>query len=127
MSPTVVLIAISDLFFLSKIKTALEAQGCGVHVATKIPAILQKALSQNPSLLILDMGLSTLDPVELLDEIRKTPTLERLPVLGYTNHTKLSKWQKNSSDKFLKVVPNSHISGNISNVVGLLDLFNGLK
>jgi len=121
-NPTI-LVAISDLFFLSKIKTALEAQGCTVRVAAQVQAILKEALDQKPSLMILDLGIATLGAVQLIREIRRTDQLKDLPVLCYTNHTQVPDWEEKLKDDSVKVVPNSFISSKISNIVGLIDLF----
>jgi CheY-like chemotaxis protein len=118
-----VLIAIDDLFFLSKIKTALESQGCIVRIASQSPSLLKMALEQVPSLVILDLGLSTLDPPAFLDTLRATAGLSRLPVLCYTNHTRVPEWEKRLKDNNVKVVPNSYISSGITDVMGLLELF----
>jgi len=123
MTNSTVLVAITDLFFLSKIQTALEHQGCAVRVATQSMQIIKVAIDQKPSLLILDLGLSTEDPVLLLQELRRIPDLHNLPVLCYTNHTQVSSWEEKLKDKMTKVVPNSYISSNINNIVGLKNLF----
>ena len=120
-NPTV-LVAITDLFFLSKIRTALEAQGCVVRIATQLKQIIKDSIDQKPSLLILDLGLSTEDPALLIQELRRIPDLRKLPVLCYTNHTQVQSWEEKLKDEMTKVVPNSYISSNINNLVGLLNL-----
>ena len=119
-----VLVAIADLFFLSKIKTSLEAQGYSVRVAAQIQPILKEAVDQKPSLMILDLGIATLDPAQLLQEVGRIPQLIDLPVLCYTNHTQVPNWEEKIKDNAVRVVPNSYISSNINNVVGLIGLFN---
>ncbi|MBI3811534.1 MAG: response regulator [Nitrospirae bacterium] len=121
-NPTI-LVAIDDLFFLSKITTALKAQGCTARVATQLQAILKDAVDQKPSLVILDLGIGTLDPAQLIQEVRRLPQLIDLPVLCYTNHTQVPSWEEKLKDTAVKVVPNSYISSNICSVVGLISLF----
>ena len=125
MTNSTVLIAVSDLFFLSKIKSALEAQGCMVRVATQVQPFLKEAVEQKPSLIIIDLGIATMDPVHLIQEIRRNPQLMDLPVLCYTNHTQVPDWEEKLKDKITKVVPNSYISSKINDVVGLKTLFSG--
>jgi len=121
-NPTV-LVTITDLFFMSKIRTALETQGCVVRVATQSKQIIKEAIEQKPSLLIIDLGLSTENPVVLIQELRRIPDLHNLPVLCYTNHTQVQSWEEKLKDKMTKVVSNSYFSSNINNIVGLLRLF----
>ena len=118
-----VLVGISDLLFLSKVRGGLEAQGCNVRVATKIPTLIEEGLAHKPSLLIFDLGLESLDPALLLKELRQNEALRDLPVLGFTNHVQIPKWEDQLKDPRLKVVSNGFISGRISDMVGLLDLF----
>jgi DNA-binding response OmpR family regulator len=124
-STPAVLVAIADLFFLSKIKTALEAQGCTVRIATQAQPLLKEAVNLKPSLMILDLGLSTADPVLLIQELRRTHELNSLPVLCYTNHTQVQKWEEKLKDNMTKVVSNSYISSNINRIIYLTNqLFN---
>jgi DNA-binding NtrC family response regulator len=123
MAHSTILLAIADLFFLSKIKTALEAQGCTVRVATQVQPILKEAADQTVSLIILDLAISTLDPVQLVHEIRRTESLGNLPVLCYINHTQVPSWEEKLKNNLVKVVPNSFISSNIANIVGLTGMF----
>jgi DNA-binding NtrC family response regulator len=122
-NPTI-LVAIDDLFFLSKITTALKAQGCTVRVATQVQPLLKDAVDHKLSLIILDLGIATMDPVHLIQEVRRIPQLKDLPVLCYTNHTQVPSWENKIKDNAIKVVPNSFISSNIGNLVGLMSLFN---
>lgn len=122
-NPTV-LVAITDLFFLSKINTSLKDQGCTVRVATQAQPLLKDAVDQKPSLMILDLGIDTMDPVHLIQEVRRIPQLKDLPVLCYTNHTQVPSWEEKIKDHAIRVVPNSYISSNIGNIVGLIGLFN---
>jgi DNA-binding response OmpR family regulator len=108
---------------MSKIRTALETQGCVVRVATQSKQTIKEAIDQKPSLLILELGLSTEDPVLLIQELRRIPDLQNLPVLCYTNHTQVQSWEDKLKDKMTRVVPNSYISSNINNIVGLISLF----
>jgi DNA-binding response OmpR family regulator len=121
-NPTV-LVAITDLFFMSKIRTALESQGCVVWVALISKQIIKEAIDKKPSLLILDLGLSNEDPALLIQELRGIPDLHNLPVLCFTNHTRVKSWKEKIKDKVTKVVSNSFISSNINDIVGLITIF----
>lgn len=115
-----ILVAVSDLFFLTKIKTALELQGCRVRVATQVQSLLQEAVDQKPSLIILDLGLPMLDPAMLLRELRQASLSYDLPVVAYTHHSQVAQWQERLKDKLLKVVPNSYISDKIKDIAELI-------
>jgi len=121
-NPTV-LVAITDLFFLSKIRTALESQGCVVRVAAQSKQILKEAVDHKLSLLIIDLGLSTEDPALLIQQLRRIPDIHNLPVLCYASHTQVQSWEERLKDKMTKVVSNSYISSNINNIVEILNLF----
>ena len=119
-TPTIWII-VSDLFFLSKLRTSLEAQGCAVKVSPN-PEALLAAPQANPDLMILDLGLGGTPPAEHIKKLRESGHLN-LPVLAYTNHARIPQWTEKIKDARTKVVSNSYISENIKNVVGLIDLF----
>ena len=50
------------------------------------PTGLAAARSENPDLLVLDIGLPEMDGWQVLDELRKDPATQRLPVLVLTAH-----------------------------------------
>lgn len=120
--PTV-LVAVTDLFFLAKIRTALEAQGCIVRVATEAKQIINESISNKPAIVILDLGLSSINPIVFIKELREIPDLKKIPVLGYTNHLQVPDWEDRLKDDKTKVVPNSYISSNINRIVELIELF----
>lgn len=50
------------------------------------PAGLNAARTENPDLLVLDIGLPEMDGWQVLDELRKDPAMHKLPVLVLTAH-----------------------------------------
>ncbi len=120
-SASPILLAVSDLFFLTKIRTSLESQGLEVIVATREEEVLAKAEAKRPALIILDLGLSSLNPVGLVNRLRQFPSLRDLPVLGFTHHAQIDTWEKDLQGIKVKVVPNSFISSNIKDIVGIID------
>lgn len=50
------------------------------------PTGLAAARSENPDLLVLDIGLPEMDGWQVLDELRKDPPMKKLPVLVLTAH-----------------------------------------
>ena len=50
------------------------------------PAGLDAARTENPDLLVLDIGLPEMDGWQVLDELRKDSTMQKLPVLVLTAH-----------------------------------------
>ena len=121
MTPPTVWLVVSDLFFLSKLRTSLVAQGCTVKVTPNPEDLLKASLAGN-DLIILDLGLPGMPPAEIIRKLRESGPKD-IPVLAFTNHARIPLMTETINDANTKVVSNSFVSDNISNVVGLISKF----
>lgn len=118
-----VILSVADLFFISKLKTALENQNCTVRLAPNATKILTAVEEGLPSLVILDLENDQHDPIGIVQTIRDVEKLKDLPILAYTNHMKIIEWEKKIKGNQTIVVSNSYISAHISDFSGLKMLF----
>lgn len=123
MEKPLILAAVSDLFFMSKIRSALETQGYNVRFERGPEEILKSAAGTKPVLLVLDLGLASAGWEDFFPRLREVEGMESLPVLGFTNHTQVPYWEGRLKDRRLKVVANSLFSLKIWHIVDLLSIF----
>ena len=70
---------------LDVFRTKLEIEGYDVHLASDGRVGLDKALTINPDLVLLDLMLPRLNGLEVLSELRKNPKTVKTPIIILSN------------------------------------------
>jgi CheY-like chemotaxis protein len=78
--------ALSDLMFISRIATAASAAGADVQVARTVDDVVARARQLKPGLLLLDLDCRTFDPLATLARLKSDPELSAIPVVGFVSH-----------------------------------------
>jgi len=96
-----------DLFFSSKIENILQNSEYDLKIFPRgIEAL--KSLRENPAVLILiNLASHSLNPLDLISEIKADPDLKTISILGYCGHTQKELIEKARNLGCDKVVPNS--------------------
>lgn len=81
-----ILVAVDDLMFSSRISTAAKAAGTTIRFARSLEAVLDVARETIPSLVILDLNSVRLKPLEIVGAIKQDPALAGVPTLGFVSH-----------------------------------------
>jgi PleD family two-component response regulator len=81
-----VLAAVDDLMFSSRISTAAKATGVDVRFARSQEAVLAAAREDVPSLVILDLNSARLRPLDIVAALKSEPSLAAVPTLGFVSH-----------------------------------------
>lgn len=68
------------------LRQSLERVGCKVTAEANGKAGLKAARREPPDLILMDMRLPGLDGPEVLDKLRRTRGLERIPVIGISGY-----------------------------------------
>ena len=81
-----ILVAVDDLLFSSKIRAT--ARGLGVDVAfARTPGdILAQARALKPSLVIFDINCAKADPINTVAALKADPELQAIPTAGFVSH-----------------------------------------
>ena len=81
-----ILVAVDDLLFSSKIRAT--ARGVGVEVTfARTPAdILSQARSLKPALVIFDINCAKADPINTVAALKADPQLKTIPTAGFVSH-----------------------------------------
>ncbi|MFH1423732.1 MAG: response regulator [Candidatus Nealsonbacteria bacterium] len=92
-----ILLAEDDPFIIDIYTTKLKQADFEVEVVSEGDKVLEKARSQKPNLLLLDIVLPTMNGWEILRAIRQSEDLKNLPVVILSNL-----YQKDEVEKGLK-------------------------
>ena len=79
-----VLAVVEDLFFTVKINESAKRAGVQIAFVKSQRDALDQA--QAASLIILDLNFETIDPIDLIRNLKADPGLSRIQLIGYVSH-----------------------------------------
>jgi CheY-like chemotaxis protein len=81
-----VLVAVDDIFFSSKIAETAKHLNIPLLFARSQDEVIARALTEKPSLLIVDLNSNRCNPLETIGQIKEDPDLRHIPVVGFLSH-----------------------------------------
>ena len=81
-----VLVAVDDLLFSSKIRTVAKQAGVDVTFARTPPEILEQARALKPALVIFDLNSAKADPINTIAALKEDPATMSIPTIGFVSH-----------------------------------------
>ncbi|MBX3333962.1 MAG: histidine kinase [Nitrospira sp.] len=112
-----ILVAITDLFFYTKVKDALRQTDFQIEKARAQQDILDKAASVSPRLIILNMNDLTLDAFDALEQLKGDPRLNAIPILAFANHEEVDTWNRAKVLGVTKIVSRNEFSARTKGLV----------
>ena len=112
-----ILVLVDDLFFSAKI--GATAQNCGVPVefVKTRDALIERAKSSPPSLIIIDLNGSTTQPLEAIQDLKSDPQLRSTPVLAFLSHVQTELKEKALAIGCDTVIPRSLFSQRLAQIL----------
>ena len=81
-----ILAAVDDLLFSSKIRTTAKQAGVDLSFARTPSEIVERARALQPSLVIFDLDSAKASPIETVTALKRDPTLASIRTLGFVSH-----------------------------------------
>src|SRR5438477_8537447 len=81
-----ILVAVDDLLFSSKIRTTAKQAGVELAFARTPPEILEQARALRPALFIVDLNSAKADPLGTVTAMKRDPALASIRTLGFVSH-----------------------------------------
>jgi PleD family two-component response regulator len=78
--------AVDDLLFSSKIRTTAKQAGVELVFARTPTEILEQTRTLRPSLVIFDLNSAKTNPLEIIASLKSDPELSSVPTLGFVSH-----------------------------------------
>jgi len=85
MSTNKVLAVVEDLFFTVKINESAKRAGLPIAFVKSQRDVLDQA-AEHPSLIILDLNFASIDPVDLIRQVKADPALSKIQLIAYVSH-----------------------------------------
>jgi PleD family two-component response regulator len=81
-----ILAVVEDLLFTVKISDAAKRAGLDVEFVKSERDVIEKATSEKPLLIILDLNFSAVQPLKLISKMKSNGDMKQISVIGYLSH-----------------------------------------
>ena len=123
MDNNTILVAVSDVFFYTKIRDALKPQGYQLEKARTQDEVSAKASALRPAAVILNINDETLDAFTALAALKGDDRSKTIPILVFANHEEVDNWRWAQQLGVTKVVSRNEFSSRtlqlVQEVVGM--------
>jgi CheY-like chemotaxis protein len=112
-----VLAGVSDLFFASKIRGTAEQLNVSVEFARSAETMFDKAKTEVPSLVILDLQSETPDPFDTAARLKADEQLSRVPIVAFFSHVEVELQRRAREAGIDQVLPRSAFANRLSAIL----------
>ena len=105
-----ILVAVSDVFFYTKLRDALKPQGYVLEKARTQIEISEKAGTLGPAAVILNINDESLDAFKALEALKGDARSRAIPVLAFANHEEVDNWKRAQQLGVTKIVSRNEFS-----------------
>ncbi len=105
-----ILVAVSDIFFYTKIRDAFLPQGYKLERLRTGDDWQTKALASQPMGIIINMNDDRLNASEIVKSLRTLPQTQALPILAFANHEEVQTWKLAKDLGIQKIVSRNEFS-----------------
>jgi DNA-binding NarL/FixJ family response regulator len=113
----IVLAAVDDLLFSSKIRATAKQIGVDVLFARSPDEILQQARAIKPSLAIFDLNSGKTDPVATIAALKADPEVASIRTIGFASHVHVDLIAAAREAGADEVMPRSAFAGRLADIL----------
>jgi len=112
-----ILVAVTDIFFYTKVRDALLPKGYKLERARSQADVAAKASASKPAGVILNMNDETVNAFEALTTLKDDPRFRTVPILAFANHEEVDTWNRAKSMGVTKIVSRNEFSARTRDLV----------
>jgi len=112
-----ILVAVTDIFFYTKVRDALRTSGYRIEKARTQQDIAEKTAAAAPVAVIVDMNDLTVDAFRAIETLKANPQSKSIPILAYANHEEVDTWNRAKSLGVTKIVSRNEFSARTKDLV----------
>jgi PleD family two-component response regulator len=113
----IVIAAVDDMFFASKIRAVAESLGVEVRFAKSAEQALEAARAGEPRLVLADLHAEKCDPFRLAESFKADAALRAVPLLGFFSHVQTELKERAEAAGYDRVMPRSAFSKKLSEIL----------
>jgi PleD family two-component response regulator len=114
-----ILVAVTDIFFYTKVRDALLPKGYRIERARTQQDISEKtsASATAPSAFILNMNDEKLDAFQALETLKANAGMKTVPILAFANHEEVDTFNQARALGVTKIVSRNEFSSRLNDLV----------
>lgn len=112
-----ILVAVTDIFFYTKVRDALRTGGYRIEKARAQQDIAEKTAATAPAAVILDMNDLTIDAFQAIETLKADSRVKSIPILAYANHEEVDIWNRAKALGVTKIVSRNEFSARTKDLV----------
>ena len=112
-----VLAAVDDLLFSSKIRATAKQAGVDVIFARSPQEVIDQARAQKPSLIVFDLNSGKTEPVATIAALKSDSALSALRILGFASHVHAELIASARDAGADQVLPRSAFAANLAEIL----------
>jgi DNA-binding NarL/FixJ family response regulator len=112
-----ILAAVDDLLFSSKIRTTAKQAGVNLVFARTPAEILEQSRTQKPNLVIFDLNSAKAEPIETIAAMKHDPELATVRTLGFVSHVHTGLIEAARAAGIDEVMARSAFAGNLEQIL----------
>jgi PleD family two-component response regulator len=112
-----ILVAVTDIFFYTKVRDALMSKGYKIERARTQQDIADKASATSPAAVILNMNDETLNAFQALETLKADTRLKTLPTLAFANHEEVDTFNRARALGVTKIVSRNEFSTRLKDLI----------
>ena len=116
-APKTILVAVTDIFFYTKVRDALMAKGYKIERARTQQDIAEKASSATLSAFIVDMNDERLNAFQALETLKADASMKTIPILAFANHEEVDTFHRAKALGVTKIVSRNEFSSRLKDLV----------
>ena len=116
-APKTILVAVTDIFFYTKVRDALMAKGYKIERARTQQDIAEKASSTTLSAFIVDMNDERLNAFQALETLKADASMKTIPILAFANHEEVDTFHRAKALGVTKIVSRNEFSSRLKDLV----------
>jgi PleD family two-component response regulator len=112
-----ILVAVTDIFFYTKVRDALRTGGYRIEKARAQQDIAEKTSATASAAVILDMNDLTINAFQAIETLKADPRSKSIPILAYANHEEVDTWNRAKALGVTKIVSRNEFSARTKDLV----------
>lgn len=112
-----ILAGVDDMFFAAKIRATAEALSVSIKFHRKLEELVNAAIEETPSLILVDLHNEKFDPIQLARDLKANEGVKNIPLLGFFSHVQTDLQRAALEAGYDQVIPRSVFSRDLAKIL----------